>query len=95
MSQNQNSFADINFNPQSSFNLPNISLPDNFFSNFEEITNKYDNNNNNQNNQKYQNISNNNKLILDQNIQKKEDEIEEYNVEDKDLLLSHSAVCEG
>ncbi len=89
MSQNQNSFADINFNPQSSFNLPNISLPDNFFSNFEEITNKYDNNNNNQNNQKYQNISNNNKLILDQNIKKKEDEIEEYNVEDKDLLLSH------
>ena len=28
---------------QQSFNLPEISLPDNFFSNFEEITNKYAN----------------------------------------------------
>ena len=28
---------------QQSFNLPDISLPDNFFSNFEEITKKYDN----------------------------------------------------
>jgi len=28
---------------QQSMNLPDISLPDNFFSNFDEITNKYKN----------------------------------------------------
>ena len=47
---------------QSSFNLPDMTLPDNFFSNFEEITNKYDNqkisNKNNKQNKNQNNAKN-------------------------------------
>lgn len=42
MSQNISNQKD-NRSPQTSFNLPDMTLPDNFFANFEEITNKYDN----------------------------------------------------
>ena len=42
MSQNNNILKEMNFS-QSSINLPDMTLPDNFFSNFEEITNKYGN----------------------------------------------------
>ena len=42
MSQDNNNLKEMNFS-QDSINLPDMTLPDNFFSNFEEITNKYDN----------------------------------------------------
>ena len=73
MSQNKKQF---NLS-QSSFNLPDMTLPDNFFSNFEEITNKYDDTNisNKNNNQK----SNNNKnLNLDYLKEEKEESQESF-----------------
>ena len=42
MSLNKSGQKELNCS-QSSFKLPDMTLPDNFFSNFEEITNKYDN----------------------------------------------------
>ena len=81
MSQNQDNEKDINLSPQSSFKLPNMTLPDNFFTNFEEITNKYDSQNiSNKNNQ---NNNNNNHINLNLNPTKEEED-EIY----KDLFLN-------
>ena len=61
MSLNKNNKKELNCS-QSSFNLPDMTLPENFFSNFEEITNKYDNqkksNKNNQQNKNQNNAKN-------------------------------------
>ena len=76
MSQSLSNPKEMNFS-QSSFNLPDITLPDNFFSNFEEITNKYDNQNisqkNNPQNQKQKYLSENSYEPI-----KEEDEKDEY-----------------
>lgn len=79
MSQNINSQKE-NRSPQTSFNLPDMTLPDNFFSNFEEITNKYDNTTNNDkaNQQK-------NKNPFNLNIQSLNDEDDDYKDLFKDL----------
>ena len=74
MSQNNKNQKEINSSPQTSFNFPDMTLPDNFFSNFEEITNKYDNTNNtNKNNEQ----KNNNPFNLNHESLKKEED--EYN----------------
>ena len=74
MSQSGNNPKEMNFS-QSSINLPDMTLPDNFFSNFEEITNKYDKQNKNisnkNNNQKQQSK-------IDYEPIKEENEKEEY-----------------
>ena len=74
MSQNNKNQKEINSSPQTSFNFPDMTLPDNFFSNFEEITNKYDNTNNtNKSNEQ----KNNNPFNLNHESLKKEED--EYN----------------
>ena len=72
MSQNK---KEMNFS-QGSINLPDMTLPDNFFSNFEEITNKYDNQNNT-NKIGQQKIDNKNKINFESlKEEEKEDEDE-------------------
>ena len=72
MSQNINSQKE-NRSPQTSFNLPDMTLPDNFFSNFEEITKKYDNTTNNDKNNQQKN-----KNPFNLNINSLNDEDDEY-----------------
>ena len=77
MSQNNNILKEMNFS-QSSINLPDMTLPDNFFSNFEEITNKYGNEKKPNNNQK------NNKSSFNlESLKEEEDEFLDYKEENK------------
>ena len=82
MSQNKKQF---NLS-QSSFNLPDMTLPDNFFSNFEEITNKYDNKNisNKNDNQIY----NDNNFNLE-SLKEEKEENQESSEENNNIKQNH------